>query len=279
MKRQNTPILDYNVIERPLWVPPNVGRLVKELILTPLQHPSMYHPHILPVRRVFLVFGRDGVGKKTSLIQELKENGIPSLVTTMVPGHMEHAYAGLLQASQAAREAKEPTVIIVEHGEQLCFEPRSTIVRRGAIELQKLVEGTNNFLVVLSDTPPATDDRDPLQKLFFSQFDKGVYAECPDQSFRAAFLRYKFRQYKRFVDGIVNVNVTVDLKEEDFVEMAMLADYCTPKQMEVWCQRLFYSWHLPDKKDKAIDISLLQDEDNGYIFNVQGAPSIVLVTT
>lgn len=264
-----------------LAAPKNLRDFVLQKIETPIKYPEIFSHPFLPAKKLFLVYGREGVGKYTSLIHLLEQKKeILQVNSFPMVGNSEGNFDAFLNKFKNSR-SQLPTVWILEHGQNLLKNSCVTVEQIPIVtNLLALIQKTPHYLVVLFDDPPAPHESNKFETDFFNQFQETLFVPSPDATTRQAYLKHRMEQLDKHFKSVKVVDVSLDLQEEDWEWLARTCStFCTFLQIDEWCKKLFYRYALPNRPPAVINRALLEDENNRHITRAMGAPSITAQDT
>jgi hypothetical protein len=270
------PWLIINYLEKkgkmqPLWIAPAVQKMFNDCILLPINKPLLFSPTWSPPRKVFGVFGRDGVGK-CEMIEELaKRNQIETITFTVpefgssVDGICDNIMGRAVQLSTNA----EPHIFIIKRAQLLCRRSVSESSQLVAVNIRKLVADTQHYVVMLFDEPPMPANA--FERAFYAQLERTSFASAPDRQFRQELFSYILTSYAADLRFMGRPKVQVIGDDNTLEWLAMCSGFTTPRQIERWCKAVFYSLVTGDSDEKTLDQQYLQK----FMSNTTGAEHII----
>ena len=258
----------------PMYVCEEVSEYFCKMIVEPIKHPEIFNDFV-PVRRTSIVYGRKGVGKEKMISQLCELNNVQYVVHKIVPDLVDACYNDLVKINkERVVFISDPVVIIVSNGELLFTGAKEMDTIKSCTNLSSMVRGTNNFLIVLSNVPPIPQGG---ATLFFEQFDTRCFVPAPGPEFRTLFLTHLIEKQMKFISSVNSINVTVDLKKEDYKWLSLMSSNCTLKQIKDWVCKLFYKYQHANCDPVVINRVLLEDENNKLLTRATGSLSIIPV--
>ena len=212
-----------------MWLSEQLPTFVKQSVVGPLKtHKELFtDDNILPVQRCNMVFGRDGVGKRTALEYILNEESI-SFVTIdaeNMDGHTEGNY-------------NDAQVLIIQNANSLVVGPYTTNEsRKFALELKKMTRSMNIFIFCLVNIVPQNmtlGETDLLAVQVLRNFDATIYFESPTVEFRGQIFKKCFAEFFDHVGDRCVDNIS----DEAYNLLVDSSAYATPAQIRTFVNRV-----------------------------------------
>lgn len=230
------------------FVDSRVRTVFERQIARALMRPNLFHPELLPMKRLFLFYGQPGSGLEDAIHSLLQEYDLKfeTLTVTRDPAPIREAF-------QLAGDDKAPKVPVlwIRKGHVLQYH-RELFLQ--TLELNQSVK-RNLFVIVTGEEIP--DNEHP----FYEQFDVVTPTGLPNQEYCQKLLTHYFTEWKSFWK-----HSEMRLSPEDIQELALYCDFCTPRDIERFAQKVFRRVQEAYPEDK-IDITLeyLQDKNNRFL--------------
>ena len=258
-----------------LYVSEEVSIFFNETVVEPLANSDMFND-FLPMRNVFLFYGRKGVGKEEMICQLLERNNIHYALHKFNPEKADLDYEHFeTVVDQLLRPSKTPIVLVLSQVDALIMSAKTPRVQMQILKLKDKIKASPHMFLCLSNTPPAGLAGDAMQQAFYEQFDKRCFVKAPGPDFRIRYLRHLIEKQMKFVDTLSHVHLTCELDDSDYKWLSTVSAKCTLAQMYTWVQKLFYRVQRPNQDPVVITRTLLEDENNRLLTRATGSLSIV----
>jgi hypothetical protein len=220
----------------PYYLPDAVRDFLDYCIVQPFKNPEIYDKDLVPMRQWFAVFGRPG-------------NRIGEALMDGLDRALYHEVASAENAEPIVRNMERggKHIHLIEDAEQLFMtKPEDGIVER----LHKLRKETpdETFYILIFTVRP-----NQLGELNRTLFDREVYYASPPPAWRKQHFQRFFQRYEELMNGKLKErfpnHVRVALTDDDYTLLEEASYYCTPAQIDNWCQSLALHLHRLPKKE------------------------------
>lgn len=231
----------------PVFVDSRVRKTFELEIVRAFNEPNLWHPILYPMKRLFLFYGQSGLHIGDAIVEMSKEHQLSLCDLTVSHTNIEKMKWEIVER----QEEKPFHILLIRRGELLkCLREAYSLIN---IEWAL-------FIIVVSDQRP--DDDHP----FFQQFERQIASNVPSKDFHRTLLDFYLNGWKQHW-----THSTVELSDEDVDQIANCCDFCTPKDVEEFCQRVFaYVVEKYPAERVTIDKDLLEQ----FMFESQGVAGI-----
>jgi hypothetical protein len=201
---------------RPVWVDATVKDIFSNYILGKRDFPKLWHPELVPLPRLFLIYGVKKNNMTKGVVQQCQEHGVSFRVAIFENN------PSVASDTLAKAEAERGEVIILHNVQHL------SSVRR-ASNLESVLGGFQ-FIICTSEECPG-----PEEDFFWGQFlpEHRYLKEVPSKDFRIQLFDWWLTAWG------AHWGTPAVFDAETLKLLALCADYCTPHDVKVFMQRVF----------------------------------------
>ena len=208
MKKNDTP---------PVWVDDTIEEFFAKYIMGRRTHPEIWHHKLMPLPRLFLVYGVAKNNMTKSILELCKKNNVPFQVC-LLEKHPK------LSADIIEEYENQHGQLLIIHDVQYI----STMAR--ASRLDKLFPHFDQIICVTPECPGSEED------YFWGQF-------LPEFRYRKTLPSIEFRKelmqwYAN--EGANHFKIQIQLSDADIGNLVLCADWCTPNNVKQFWHRVFW---------------------------------------
>ncbi len=232
------------------FIDSRIRTVFERQIARALMRPNLFDPELLPIKRLFLFYGQPGSGLEDAMQSLLDEYDLKHDVIS-VSRNPQPIRTGLDLAQDNA--APKVPILWIRQGHVLQYH-RELYLQ--TLELDATVK-RNLFVIVTGEEIP------DMEHPFYEQFDAIVPTGLPNQEYCQKMLKYYFSKWKAFWK-----HSQTSLTDEQIEELAMYCDFCTPRDIERFVQKIFQSVQQAYPEDKVdITSEYVLDRNNRFVFD------------
>jgi len=244
---------------RPIFIDSRIRRVFERQIVRAYESPTLFHPELLPMKRLFLFYGQPGSGL---------EDAIHALLTEYKVMYDEiNVGRNPTPVKEALQVVKNPPVPVlwIRNGHLLQYH-RELFLQ--TLDLAETTITSHLFIIVTGEEIP--DEAHP----FYQQFDARVPMGLPKKDHFRALMEYYFTAWQAHWK-----HSKMLLGADDLDWLSICCDYCTPGDVEKFVHKVFS--HVADQfPEQRIDITreLLEDKNNLFMYESLGVAGILCIT-
>ena len=204
-----------------LFIDPDFEFVFVHRLLFSLNNPGLWDEDLMPRQNKYVIFGQSTCQKKEAVIFLLKKHMVKYQIKKLKENQI--VYPNIYTQTQ---------VVIIDNGHYLPLHP-------------DVIKNDAYIYIVLNDVPP--NDRKNTPMFWKDNFDYKLSYNTPD----------KTTAKEMFINLIKKFNSdNINIDDEGFDLLAKSAEFCTFKDIQKFCQRLFYDTTY--NSDLKIDIKSLK---------------------
>ncbi len=235
-----------------------------QFVRQPYAEPNAFQPGLNPVRRLVLVYGRPGVGKKEAIKLYCDNAGVPSGVVTVEFARTAEAITQiqhvivkqdeLIKEIDAAMQHDHgPRInhaIIIDRFDKLIFEPDNEATMLFMLNLSRTAQDHNLMFICLSDRLASEESHANLpqttrlyRQAIFEQFKARAYLGAPSSSFRQVLFRTMIERFVAFANGQSSRGdntIVLTMTDDDYVKLADFSAFATSEDIAAFLRAVFY---------------------------------------
>ena len=251
----------------PIFVSDSIANMVHQ-IYTAITRPELYDGPIKKRQR-YMLYGQPGIGKEEQLFKVLTSNNqydkrIIRTELSITPDgilteQLINNVINQVYALESDNQTANRVLLVIRNAHLLSKHLNNDTCKRFALTLKELFKQT--YIIAISDEPP----KDPSNNLFYSQFDEFVTPILPtmDQ------LKELYQSYFKYITDRKLDNCRVNMTDADYLWLAQCSDYCTPRDVREFVEKIYYYIIDNGTTDIVIDRELLEDPDNKFMISVE----------
>lgn len=182
----------------------NFTQSLDKFVRQPVFERELFNPALNPIRRLVLVYGRPGVGKKEAVADYCSKNGITHHVVTVdfartsraiqeITQHIENQRIIINTIGIVDHNPRVDYVIVIDHFDRLVYEPDNEATMFYMLDLAKIAAADSTLFVCLSDKLASEETQSNLaattrsfRQNVLKQFSAVAYLTVPHSPFRQA---------------------------------------------------------------------------------------------
>jgi hypothetical protein len=205
---------------KPVWIDPSLELLYERVFARFKQSPHLWHPDILPVPRIFLLFGQKGSGMMEAVNALNLKYKISAALVKLNP--VEEVSAESLMNLQNHKV----DLLVIDKAHYFLNHPKLAPLSMNL----KSFTSSFPFILVVSEVWPTPNNH------FWSQFsrDRIILMSTPSKDHHKALLEYYmllWQNHWRYSKVV--------LSTEDYENLAIASSYCTPKDVKAFMRTIF----------------------------------------
>lgn len=205
---------------KPIWIDPSLELLYERVFARFKQSPQLWHPEILPVPRLFLLFGQKGAGMMDAINSLNLKYHITATMAVLNPDEQISTKA-LLDVQQ-----HKVDLLVIDKAHYFLNHGKLSPISMNL----KTLTSDFPFILVVSEVWPTPNNH------FWSQFsrDRIILMSTPTKDHHKALLEYYILQWQNHWR-----HSKVTLSTEDYENLAIAASYCTPRDIKNFMRTIF----------------------------------------
>lgn len=236
---------------KPQYIDPKIEQVFSDYIVQPFQNPGLFDPELLPVDRLFLFYGQQGIGTSSMLESLCAKYKLRYSIMTITKNSED-----FLEQFLKFKEKPENVapILILRKGYNLKFhrEPR-------VLDLRANIK--SHYFILVEDIDKPEDGP------FYEQFKRRIVVNLPEKDFYISLLKYYFTRWANHWK-----ETKVNLSEEDVDKLGLFSSYCTPSDVKKFCQSIFDKIR---KNPAELDMNFV--ESNKLLFEPFGIPKVYCI--
>lgn len=245
--------VDDEYLNEPIWMGgAEVQTQLDAVIKQPLEHPELFDPILLPVRRLVAVWAPAGSGKRMALVQYCASLMLYDAFTVICASDWRgQLMYELEKRKDAAHRSRPLRIVVVEQADELiAYNSHAPY----AHDLDAMAERLGVILVCLfdrvipQDVPKATE--------FLAQFTTAnIYFPPPNSTFLRGYLRYWMERYQQRYRAWVRITLT----EGDYVALSSEHARDAPIScVHAWLRSIFYPVIAMAKEGDPVGVNMAE---------------------
>ena len=236
---------------RPVYVEPRLESLFCNVIARFLEEPTLWHPRLAPIPRLFLLFGQKGSGMDEAIVTTAEKYKI-RLENVRVLPNGKFSNEGVLGGK----------------GHLLIIRKAHHLLNQQPIDFKKTITGYQ-FIIVVSEIFPQPEEN----HLFWDQFkmENIIIMGLPTKEFYRTLLEYYFTMWQAHWN-----HSKVALSTADYENLSIACAYCIPRDIKLFVQRVFQTI-IRAHGQEEIDVTLEYLEKN-HMYNPSGIEGVYTIT-
>ncbi len=238
-------------LNEPIWMGGSeVHSQLDAVIKQPLEHPELFDPILLPVRRLVAVWAPQGSGKRYALVQYCASLMLYDAFTVICASDWRGTLLYELEKRKDAAHRSRPLrIVIIEQADELiAYNSHSPY----ALDLDAMAERLGVILVCLFDRVIPQDI--PTAAAFLDQFTTAnVYFPPPNSIFLRGYLRYWMERYQQRYRALVRITLT----EGDYIALSSEHTRDAPiAAVHSWLRSIFYPVIAMAKEGEPVAVNM-----------------------
>lgn len=208
---------------KPVWLDPHLELLYERVFVRHKENPNLWNPEILPVPRLFLLFGQKGSGMLDAVNTLNLKHKLTAAIVKLSPVESLSA-----ESMVNVRECSNKVdLLVIEKGHFLLNHSKIYPI---SLNLKTLTQDFP-FILVLSEFWPTRGEHP-----FWNQFsrDRILLMSTPTKEFHRSLIEYYLLQWQNHWKYS-----KVVLSSEDYENLAIACSYCTPRNVKMFMRSIF----------------------------------------
>lgn len=242
--------------KKPVFVDQRFKQIFEQEIVKPLENPGLWDQELIPIKRLFLLYGQKGNSMESGLYSLIEKHGIQSRDFKITDNK-----ADVIQMFLDESKEQQTQLLVIRKGHLLQWYRALFTITDHLKEL-----GTSLFIIVISEDIPKDDEP------FWVQFKHRIPYGVPPTSFHHKLLSWYFKKWEQHWP-YSKVDVDLDW-------LSKTCDYCTQSDVKKFTRKIFRLLNTNYQLGTNLDITreLLEDPNNELMYPSLGIPGLLCIT-